>query len=146
MIRGYHQIPLASSPIPKTAVITPFGLWDFVCMPFGLKHAAQCFQRLMDGILRDVPFAFVYLDDILVASQSSKEHLQNLKQIFTLLSTNGLIINEVKCVFGTDEVDFLGHHVNAEGITPHSDRIASLQDSEPPSNRTSLQRFLVMVN
>ena len=100
----------------------------------------------MDGILRDVPFAFVYPDDILIASQYPREHLQHLKHIFTLLSANGLIINKVKCVFGTDELDFMGHHVNAEGITPLSDRIASLQDSEPPSNRTSLQRFLGIVN
>ena len=48
-------------------------------------------------------------------------------------------------MFGTDELDFMGHHVNAEGITPLSDRIATLQDSELPSNQ-SLQRFLGMVN
>ena len=75
-------------------------------MPFGLKNAAQSFQRLMDGILRDVSFAFVYLDDILVAIQSPQEHLQHLKQMFTLLSANGLIINKVKYVFGTDELGF----------------------------------------
>jgi hypothetical protein len=56
----------------KTAIITPFGLYEFLRMPFGLKNAAQAFQRLMDGVLRGVDFVFVYLDDILVASSSAE--------------------------------------------------------------------------
>ena len=138
MIRGYHQAPMAQTSIAKTAVITPFGLWEFLRMPFGLKNAAQSFQRLMDGILRDVPFAFVYLDDILVARHSPQEHHQHLQQLFTLLSSNGLVINKAKCVFGADEIDFLGHHVSAAGIIPLPDRIAALQNSSAPRDRTSL--------
>ena len=107
-------------------------------MPFVLKNAAQSFQRLMDGILRDVPFAFVYLDDILVARHSPQEHHQHLQQLFTLLSSNGLVINKAKCVFGDDEIDFLGHHVSAAEITPLPDRIAALQNSSAPRDRTSL--------
>ncbi|KAK3760795.1 hypothetical protein RRG08_062809 [Elysia crispata] len=100
----------------------------------------------MDGILRDVPFAFVYLDDILVASHSPREHSQHLRQIFTLLPSNGLVINRPKCIFGVDELDFLGHHVSSRGIAPLAERVSALRNSGAPKDRTSLQRFLGMIN
>ena len=115
-------------------------------MPFGLKNAAQTFQRLMDGILRDVDFAFVYLDDILVASVSKSQHLEHLRRIFELLSSNGLVINKSKCVFGVSDLDYLGHKVTKNGISPLPSRIQAINEFPTPKNRGDLQRFLGMIN
>jgi hypothetical protein len=91
--KGYFQVPVAAADVAKTAIITPFGLFEFLRMPFGLKNAGMTFQRLMDRIFFDFPFVFVYLDDMLVASRSVDEHRVHLKQVLQLLSDNGRVIN-----------------------------------------------------
>jgi Reverse transcriptase (RNA-dependent DNA polymerase) len=76
---------VADEDIPKTAVITPFGLFEFIRMPFGLKNAGMTFQRMMDQIFANIPYIFVYLDDVLVASRNMEEHQHHLRQVLTLL-------------------------------------------------------------
>ena len=87
-------------------------------MPFGLKNAAQSFQRFMDVVCRGLDFVFVYLDNILIASSSKGEHHSHLRQLFERLHRNGLIIHLAKSKFGCSELDFLGHHVSRHGVLP----------------------------
>ena len=132
--------------IPKTAIITPFGLFEFLFMPFGLANAAQTFQRLMDSLFRSFPFVFVYLDDLLIFSKSRSEHLVHLEQILSILAENGLHINPDKCLFAQEEVTFLGHQVTPHGLVPLPSHVEPILAFPPPADVKSLQRFLGMVN
>ena len=115
-------------------------------MPFGLKNSAQAFQRLMDGVLRGLPFVFVYLDDILVASPSIAVHVQHVRQLLRRLDDAGLAINKEKCVFGVPSVTFLGHTVSARGIMPLDSKVTAIRAIPRPKTKVDLQRYLGCIN
>ena len=92
LVTGYHQVPVAAADVPKTAVITPFGLFEYLYMPFGLKNASQSFQRLMDRTFSDQHSVFVYLDDNLAATATVKEHLQILDFAYLLIRREGILL------------------------------------------------------
>ncbi len=75
--------------IAKTAIITPFGLLEYLFMPFGVTNVAQDFQRLMDSLFGQLPFVFKYLDDHLITSATMEEHLKHLQKFFKILRDNG---------------------------------------------------------
>ena len=78
-------------------------------------------------ILVDIPRVFVYIDDILVASSSVEEHLEDLENVFKTLSENSLVVQRSKCVLGATSLEFLGYHVDATGIAPLPDRVAAIR-------------------
>jgi cleavage and polyadenylation specificity factor subunit 1 len=115
-------------------------------MPFGLKNAGMTFQRLMDKIFFDLPFTFIYLDDLLVASRDKEEHISHLQEVLQRLQDNGLVLNTDKCVFGQREVEFLGHTVSAAGISPLPSRVEAIRSFPRPGTVKELQAFLGLFN
>ena len=100
----------------------------------------------MDTVCQGLEFVFVYLDDILVASRNSQEHLEHLRQLFDRLSKHGLVLNSNKCQFGKNKLDFLGHVVTEDGISPASDKVSAIQRYPQPETVRDLMRFNGMVN
>ena len=102
-------------------------------MLFGLKNAAQAFQRLMDSVCAGLDFVFAYLDDILIANKSKAEHKEHLQSLFNRLAEHGPVVKTEKWVFGVEEIDFLGHCVSSAGIRPLPLKVKAITEYPAPT-------------
>lgn len=128
---GYWQIPLSKESRPLTAFAVPGrGLMQFRVMPFGLHSAATTFQRLIDNMLGPElePNVLVYLDDIIIVSQTFSEHLAQLKELFQRLRAAHLKINIEKCKFCVPQLRYLGHLVDRNGIHTDPEKVRAMQE------------------
>ncbi|KAL2076346.1 hypothetical protein ACEWY4_028049 [Coilia grayii] len=141
---GYHQVPVAEKDKYKTAFCTPFGLFEFNRMAFGLCNAPSTFQRLMERIFGDCRYQSVllYLDDVIVFSSTVEQHLERLEEVFRRLEKQGLKAKLSKCKFFQREVSYLGHVVSAEGVSTDPVKIEVVKEWRRPGHLAELRSFL----
>ncbi|KAL5821813.1 hypothetical protein ACOSQ3_023695 [Xanthoceras sorbifolium] len=141
---GYHQLRIKDSDILKTAFRTRYGHYEFVVMPFGLTNAPAAFMDLMNRIFRPYldQFGVVFIDDILVYSQTTEDHDRHLRVVLQILREKQLYGKLSKCEFWLSEIAFLGHIVSAEGIKADPKKIEAIVEWKPPRNVTEVRSFL----
>ena len=143
--KAFFQIPIREEDQTKTAVITPFGLYEYTVMPMGLKNASQTLQRYVDSILADLPNTIAYCDDILLFT-TAENHAEALDKLLQTLHQAGLVVNRKKSEFLLESVKFLGHDLTRHGYKPSEDKIQGLRNYSQPQSVKQVRRFLGLIN
>lgn len=145
---SYYHVKCSENTIPKTAFITSDGHYEFLRMPFGLCNAPSVFQRLMDVVLGKLRFESIicYMDDLLIATETLDENVQQLENVFEILQKNGLTINLDKCHFFKASIDFLGYNISADGVKPGSKKLKAIEGYPVPQNAHQVRQFLGLIN
>lgn len=145
---GYHQIRVKEEDVHKTAFRTCFGHFEYLVLPFGLTNAPAVFMRLMHDVLRPLlgKCVAVFLDDILIYSETEEQHEEDLRQVLRLLRENRLFAKKSKCEIGAQEVEYLGYMVSSKGIRPMNDKLEAIHNWPLPKTVTEIQSFLGLAN
>lgn len=141
---GYYQVEMAEVDKHKTAFTCPLGFYEFNRMPQGVTNAPSTFQRLMEKCVGDLHLSevLVFLDDLIVFSETLEEHEERLMRVLHRLRDYGLKLSPEKCQFFKSSVKYLGHVVDAQGVHTDPDKVSALRDWPRPGNREELKRFL----
>ena len=142
ILKAYHHVDIHPSDRHKTAVLTPWGAYQFRKMAMGLSNAGASFQRYIEHVLKDIENVYIYLDDILLFNKNKQEHKQTLAKVLQRLADAGLTLALDKCSFGQSSIDFLGFHVSSEGVTPIKQKLEAIAECTPPDTQKRLLGFL----
>ena len=145
---GYWQVKIADEDVHKTAFRTKYGHYEFTVLPFGLTNAPATFMRLMNDIFRPLldRCVVVYLDDILIYSQTMEEHVGHVRQVLEILREHKLYGKLSKCTFGQDSVDYLGFVVDQYGIHMDDKKVSAVSEWPQPQSKHELLQFLGLAN
>ena len=144
--QAYNQVCLDAESRKYATVNTHRGLYRYTRLPFGIAPAPAIFQQIMERILQGIPNVLVYIDDILVTSKNEAEHLATLEQVLKRLKEAGLRAKMAKCRFMRSSIDYLGYHIDKEGIHPLAGKVEAIVNAPEPRDVKELHSFLGLVN
>lgn len=141
---GYHQVRMDPKDIHKTAFKTHSGHFEYLVMPFGLTDAPATFQGLMNAVFKEYlrKFVLIFFDDILVYSFSMEDHLAHLQLMFQKMRDHSLFAKESKCDFDVAKIKYLGHYIEAGGVSTDPNKIKAVAEWPVPTNLKQLRGFL----
>ncbi|KAE8968060.1 hypothetical protein PR001_g27905 [Phytophthora rubi] len=154
MVDGYYQLLMRESDIPLTAVSTPSGmLWEWLAMPQGLSNAPATFNRLVTQLFRSMrQFVQTYFDNIFVHSRASEgktaveAHLGHLREVFLCIRENRLYANINNCIFGAEEIPFLGCFLGKDGVRADPEKVCAIAQWPVPVSQKDLRKWLGLAN
>lgn len=142
---AYHHIVLHRKSRKLTAFMTDMGVMQWTRLPMGLSCAPELFQMIMENLFRDVEGVAVFLDDILVYAENIEDLRQRTEKVLEIIKKNNLTLNQDKCEFEKDSIEFLGFKVDKDGFNPSDDKIKAVEAFEPPKSKKDLRSFLGLV-
>ena len=148
MNSGFWQVPMdEESKQYTTFTLGSMGLYECESMPFGLCNAPPTFQRLMQNCLGELnlTYCLIYLDDVIVFSDTPEEHLRRMCVVFDHLREHGLKLKPSKCDVFKLEINYLAHHVNWKGVLPLKKNLESIAQCPPPDTYTKVKSFMGLV-
>lgn len=148
LTNAYMQVRLTEQETQYTAFKTPFGLYEFRVIPFGVTNAPQDFSAMLSKIFEGYlgRFVLLYLDDILVFSKTPEEHMRHLELVLQRLREHQLYVKRSKCEFNKPEVHYLGFVVSAQGVRVNPRKTQVVQEWPTPKNVKELRSFLGLSN
>jgi hypothetical protein len=141
---GYHQFRIKPKDIPKIAFRTRYRHYEYLVVSFGLTNAPAIFMDYMNRIFRPYidKFVVVFIDDILIYSKTAEEHGEHLRLVVGILREKQLYAKLDKCDFWLEEVQFLGHVINKDGVAANPSKVEAVTKWERPTNATEIRSFI----
>lgn len=140
--QAFHQIEISEKSREITTFITRKGMFRYKRLMFGIACAPEIFQKVMDQMLSGCEGCLCYIDDVLVFAPTKEELQKRSAAVLDVLNQNDVVLNEEKCVECTDEIEFLGHRLNGDGIRPTQDKVAAIKSFRQPKSSEEVRSYL----
>ena len=142
MSKGFHQLLLNPRDRHKTSFSTEDMKYEFKRMPFGVRGGPSSFQRMMNKVLKGLKNVLIFMDDVLIFSDTIEAHIELFNEVMRRLKEVNLLVQIEKCELLKSEVCYLGFIVNKDGVKPNPEKIRVVKEFPRPKNVKNIRQFI----